>query len=289
MAGSYIAIKRGTISMSYHRRNKLRGVHPGEVPIVVRWLGAYGHHSDVKEMAEWELQPDRWVAAEALRKGKSYIHCSLVGLLVDTDKTTLIRAYRGDSYTDVTKAKKLKASRNRDFVTRWEHVYAVNRRLNGKGGPYVECTIANPIYKAIVCKSDKKSAIGFAQKLSDLMGLPVEVCPDMMGEEKYQFEHQKEHKPKPKPKELTVLLAYNTHLCLVTFQGNVFNPDSLKYRPVNEYVSANIEVVKPKHEKKPVFWFNRSFNRDYKKEAFRKAFLANKCWKFARKILRIET
>ena len=155
------------------KRYKIRGLHHKAPPLVVRWLGAYGHASDLVEMAKWESAPDRQVAAEALDyQGISRIEQSRVGLLVDTQRTHLMRAYVGDAYTYVGKNGKLLANRQVAYVTQWGHVWWVIKKAAHQRW-YVEATLDHPVYKAVVVKDQRPSTLKVAELVARIMDLPI--------------------------------------------------------------------------------------------------------------------
>lgn len=157
----------------YKKRNKVRGLHHEAPPLVIRWLGAYGHASDLVEMAKWEAAPDRQVAAEALSySGNSRIKRAKVGLLVDTERTTLARAYVGDSYTHVTNDGRLFADRQCPYVVEWGHVWWVVKKAAHQRW-YSEVTLHRPVYKAVVVKDRRPTTLEVARAVADIMDLPV--------------------------------------------------------------------------------------------------------------------
>jgi len=67
--------------------------------MIVRWLGAFDYRASLRESITWELtQKVRpVVAAERLRRGKSYIHHAKVGLLVANK--AVVRRFTSDVWS----------------------------------------------------------------------------------------------------------------------------------------------------------------------------------------------
>jgi len=170
----------------YKIKNKIRGLKTSDKPLtVVRWLGAYGSASDIQTMCEFEKSPERTVSAEVLSETLwSEIEHAKVGLLVDYNSTELYRAYAWDAWTGSSSnshGDSSVAKRNVPFVTKWNEVISlrkISKRLQARYnslhcGSYVEVSINSPIYRAVVVKSNLESAWKVAEKIGNLMGLPV--------------------------------------------------------------------------------------------------------------------
>lgn len=156
--------------VSYSRINRVKAPKRSRLPVVaVRWLGAYGRAGDMESLVRSEFCARIEVACEVIQSGeRSGITHTGVGLLVDQEYTRLVRCYSEDSWTVLNKNNgQLYAERNVCFVTEWNQVNGLT-----KTGSYLEGTIADPIYKAIVCRSGNRNR-KFAEKLSKLTGLPV--------------------------------------------------------------------------------------------------------------------
>ena len=164
-----------------NKKLKVKGLQASALNQItaVRWLGAYGHNSDIAEMAAWEKSPHRQVACEVILKGESNIRRAHIGLLVDVEKTSINKAFAGDAWTNNDrKSDKLYADRSHYYVNKWKFVNSLASCLRkGKiphsGGKYVEAIIEKPQYLAIVIDSNGKAVLNFALKLCKLMNLPV--------------------------------------------------------------------------------------------------------------------
>ena len=167
---------------SYSSMNKVRAPKRSSKPVVaIRWLGAYGRAGDMESLVHSEFCARIEVACEVIQSGeKSGITHTGVGLLVDQEYTKLVRCYSEDSWTVLNENNgQLYAERNVHFVTEWNQINELR-----KTGSYLEGTIADPIYKAIVCRSGERNR-KFAEKLSKLTGLPI--VPFEEKEEKYNY------------------------------------------------------------------------------------------------------
>lgn len=125
----------------------------------IRWIGAFGHASDLASSLEWELtQHDREVAAEIVHGGQGTITHARIGLLVD--KGAVIRAFPGDVWSVTREGGRLEATRQ---ATGWHknHTEAFCR----------------PEYAAIVLKDHparfRPSVLKAVKDAAEKHGLPV--------------------------------------------------------------------------------------------------------------------
>ena len=91
----------------YVKRNKKNYFFsPKATAKAIRWLGAYGKSSDLSSMINFECFPQREVACEVTSIEKAFsLKNGLIGLEVDVEKTSLVRCYVEDSYTEDVSAK----------------------------------------------------------------------------------------------------------------------------------------------------------------------------------------
>lgn len=163
------------------KKLRLHGIKPSD-GIAIRWLGAYGHASDIVEMARWEHNPTRQIACEVIPHGKpSRIKHPSVGLLVDQHNTSFIRGYAGDSYTEVT-GSKLVQTRKLPYVTDWGSSFGLYKLAQkNNGGNYIEATIEYPEYLAVVVRNTTESTLRIANTVSSVMGIPVWILDESNG------------------------------------------------------------------------------------------------------------
>lgn len=152
--------------MADKQRNITKSVQPKPVPLVIRWLGCYG--SFEWSSVDFEAQATR-VSCEVLGDNTTKLNTGL-GLLVDTDKTKLIRAWNGDAYTPRSgkfKVLSYKDNSNRlRFVSRWDRVHGLSNKHNG----YLEALVSNPTYSAVLTSRGYEVE---AQHLARRLGIPV--------------------------------------------------------------------------------------------------------------------
>ncbi len=125
----------------------------------IRWIGAFGHSSDLASSLEWELtQRDREVAAEIVHGGQGTITHARIGLLVA--KGAVIRSFPGDVWSVPGEGGRLSPTRQ---ATGWHkrHTEAFCR----------------PEYAAIVLKDNparfKPSVLKTVKDAAEKHGIPV--------------------------------------------------------------------------------------------------------------------
>lgn len=132
-------------------RDITKSVPPREAPAVVavRWLGCYGRLTH--ESVNFEYRASR-VSCEVMQREritKLHMRSDRVGLLIDTNKTKLIRAWAGDAYTPYPHQHKPRTLSMRDvrtsYVRTWDRVYALRSKKS-----CIEALISNPVYSAVV-------------------------------------------------------------------------------------------------------------------------------------------
>lgn len=168
------------MAKKYRSSHRVHGLNPVKSQ-AIRWLGAFGHGSSVKSIAEFELNPRREVSCEIIPEGRvSHIQQAKVGLLIDQGRTHLVAGYAGDAWTnDQRKPDELGEAlpdRPREFCSDWSTVgglYNAARRIEF-GGRYIEGVVAGPRYKAVAIKrGSNSSAFAFADRLAKVMNLEV--------------------------------------------------------------------------------------------------------------------
>lgn len=153
------------------KSNHRHGIQSAPCPPVVRWLGAFGFQADLDALVAFESNPHRLVSGEPCFGGVSrLIKCKpslTVGLVLDTDKTSLNRCYSSDAYTATDKNGLSKTRRKPPCVRTWDSVAGLSHAQNRYG----EALFSSPVYKAVLCV--KPSGMAFAQAVAQRMGLPV--------------------------------------------------------------------------------------------------------------------
>ena len=144
--------------------------------LAIRWIEMCGGKA-VQEMAEFELNPQRQVSVEAIIGLESHIWQARYGLLVDTDKTKLIRAYADDINSWIIDGKIMpdEVCINTKYVDEWEEVSNMVREYECKYN-VPECIVEDPIYKAVVIVGHRKNennTMTKAIELSKAMSLPL--------------------------------------------------------------------------------------------------------------------
>lgn len=153
---------------TYARKNR-RIVAPSRPARAIRWLGAYGRASDLESMIRSETVERIEVACEIIPHGdKSGLTRPGVGLLVDQQYTTLVRCYAEDSWTRDNGHGYLSAEYDVPYVTRWNECSGLRKR-----GAYMEGTIRNPIYSAVVIRPWIGNSLAVGQEIAQRLGLPV--------------------------------------------------------------------------------------------------------------------
>lgn len=153
---------------TYAKRNR-RIVAPSRPARAIRWLGAYGRASDLETMIRSETIERIEVACEIIPHGdESGLSHPGVGLLVDQRYTTLVRCYAEDSWTRDNGHGYLGAERDVPYVTRWNECSGLR-----KTGSYMEGTIRDPIYSAVVVRPWIGNSLAFGQEIAQRLGLPV--------------------------------------------------------------------------------------------------------------------
>lgn len=153
---------------TYARKNR-RIVAPSRPARAIRWLGAYGRASDLESMLHSETVERIEVACEIIPHGdKSGLTRPGVGLLVDQQYTTLVRCYAEDSWTRDNGHGYLSAEHDVPYVTRWNECSGLRKR-----GAYMEGTIRDPIYSAVVIRPWIGNSLAVGQEIAKRLGLPV--------------------------------------------------------------------------------------------------------------------
>lgn len=153
---------------TYAKRNR-RVVAPSRPATAIRWLGAYGRASDLESMLRSETVERIEVACEIIpHGGKSGLTRPGVGLLVDQQYTTLVRCYAEDSWTRDNGHGYLAAEHDVPYVTRWNECSGLRMR-----GAYMEGTIRDPIYKAVVIRRWIGNSLAVGKEIAQRLGLPI--------------------------------------------------------------------------------------------------------------------
>lgn len=169
------------MAKKFNTSHRVHGLQPVR-SVVIRWLGAYGRGSDLKQMALFEITPNREVSCEIIPVGKLTGMRSgvRVGLEVDQINTHLVIAFAGDAWTCDSRKRddigEALPKRLRQFSTDWAvagGLFKAAHRIEN-GGKYIEGVISGPKYISVVVrKGSSAQAIDFANKMASLMNLPV--------------------------------------------------------------------------------------------------------------------
>ena len=144
--------------------------------LAIRWIEMCGGKS-TQEMAKFELNPGRQVSAEAVVGLESHVWQARYGLLIDTDKTPLVRAYADDINSWVIDGKIIpdELCTNVDYVDTWSEVegmvkdYECNHTVP-------ECVVEKPAYKTVIVVGHRKhenNTMEKAVELARIMDLPL--------------------------------------------------------------------------------------------------------------------
>jgi len=140
-------------------------------PTTVRWMGAYGRGATVADIAAFEAAPGRPVSAEAFRFGQSLGlagEVAKVGLVVDTTKTVLLKAYAGDACT-ADKGRISSRMLGLVKVCYWGDIDRMSDSMTEDW--YIEAFIESPVYQSVVYLGEDPPQ--FARDLAEAMGLPL--------------------------------------------------------------------------------------------------------------------
>lgn len=150
---------------------KLHGIQP-TTGYCVRWLGAYGRSSDLDTMIGFESRPMRAVSAECFtKKDKSILTKSMIGLVIDTNKTILHRAYAGDAFTGRDSDSVYKSTRSSiDYVTSWGEAFGLVRKTRRDSGRYIEAVVDAPKYSHVVYRGKESDIVKY---IGNGMKLPI--------------------------------------------------------------------------------------------------------------------
>ena len=147
--------------------------------LAIRWIEMCGGKS-TQEMAKFELNPGRQVSAEAVVGLESHVWQARYGLLIDTDKTPLVRAYADDINSWVIDGKITpdELCTNVDYVDTWEEIDSMIKEYECNY-TVPECVVECPTYKAVVVvghRKEENNTMVKAIELSKAMGLPLYVA-----------------------------------------------------------------------------------------------------------------
>jgi len=155
--------------------------------LVIRWLELFSSwEREMGESAKLEMTLGRDVCAECLYGLRTYYQ-SRLGLLVNTDKTKLVRGYdhdvsswgNSDGGVDVHELEECVP-----YETTWRGVFNLVR-ANGERQGSGECIIRDPVYSAVIVIADyankpvwwnvEQTTIEKARIVSSVMGIPIYV------------------------------------------------------------------------------------------------------------------
>lgn len=151
--------------------------------MIVRWLGAYGRtradsfEQMIQQMASFEKGVKRQVAAECLRKGRSYLSAHIkVGLLVDEGRTTFVKGFIRDAYTRVEPDGTLRHTSPQAKAIRCRDRFVAAVQKCTCPTTYSEVVLDYPKYSRVILKkSGGEYAQRIANALAEELGVPVQV------------------------------------------------------------------------------------------------------------------
>ena len=144
--------------------------------LAIRWIEMCGGRT-TQEMAKFELSPGRQVSAEAVVGLETHVWQARYGLLIDTDKTPLVRAYADDINSWVIDGKIIpdELCANVDYVDTWGEVEGMVKDYECKH-TVPECVVEKPAYKAVIVVGHRKhenNTMEKAVELARIMDLPL--------------------------------------------------------------------------------------------------------------------
>lgn len=132
----------------------------------------------ITDILRWEQTPNREVSVEILPNSSRHTYCIVygaIGLEVDIERTTLVRAYSKDANTIPESGKLIPDEREHVTTDSWKECRNIYDSVpKNKRQGWSEGVVASPVYKAIVVRTDDDELDdGLVDAMKEFFQLPI--------------------------------------------------------------------------------------------------------------------